>query len=106
MLLVLLGLTNRKTVAHSKPGPQTADNWHLFNDFLVRPVKKEEAISFNTSWKQPSVITFQIKSANNIIDDSWKLALDTSLLHQDSKYGFNFLYSHIYFLSISHVSKP
>ena len=66
-------------------------------------MKKEEAISFNTSWKQPSVITFQIKSANNIIDDSWKLALDTSLLHQDSKYGSHFPYSHMHFLPTPHM---
>lgn len=38
----------------------TADSqWHLFNDFLVKPVSEEEALSFAGSWKvsipKPSV---------------------------------------------------
>jgi PAB-dependent poly(A)-specific ribonuclease subunit 2 len=67
--------------------PQTEDKWHLFNDFLVRPVKKDEALTFNTTWKLPSVMAFQIKTASNRIDDSWKKNLDTSLLYKDSKYA-------------------
>ncbi|KFY21179.1 hypothetical protein V491_03098, partial [Pseudogymnoascus sp. VKM F-3775] len=71
-------------VAHSMPIAPAEDGWHLFNDFLVRPTKREEALSFNPAWKLPSVLTFQIKSANNLIDDSWKTNLDTSLLYQES----------------------
>jgi PAB-dependent poly(A)-specific ribonuclease subunit 2 len=59
--------------------------WHLFNDFLVRPIKAEEALTFNTNWKVPSVITYQVKLANNRIDNSWKQNLDTSLLYMDHK---------------------
>ena len=66
------------------------DGWHLFNDFLVRPTKREEALSFNPAWKLPSVLTFQIKEANNRIDDSWKTNLDTSLLYQESGYAHPF----------------
>jgi PAB-dependent poly(A)-specific ribonuclease subunit 2 len=69
--------------------PQQVDNWHLFNDFLVRPVKKAEALTFNTTWKLPSVIAYQIKASNNHIDDSWKKNLDTSLLYKDTKYVVN-----------------
>ncbi len=90
-------------VAHSQPDPEVTDNWHLFNDFLVRPVKKEEAISFNTSWKQPCVITFQAKSENNKIDDSWKQSLDTSLLHNDLKYIPHFSFSHWHPLPYPHM---
>ena len=64
---------------------QQEDRWHLFNDFLVRPIKKAEALTFNTNWKLPSVIAYQIKSANNRIDDSWKKNLDMSLLYKDTK---------------------
>jgi PAB-dependent poly(A)-specific ribonuclease subunit 2 len=71
-------------VAHSKPEPQEQDNWHLFNDFLVRPTAKDDALTFNTTWKLPSVIAYQIKAANNRIDDSWKMNLDTSLLYKDT----------------------
>jgi PAB-dependent poly(A)-specific ribonuclease subunit 2 len=72
-------------VAHCLPTAPEESKWHLFNDFLVRPVKKEEALTFNTSWKLPSVITYQIKAANNHIDDRWKQNLDTSLLYVDHK---------------------
>lgn len=59
--------------------------WHLFNDFLVRPTKSEDALTFNTAWKIPSVITYQIKAGNNRIDNTWKQNLDTSLLYMDLK---------------------
>lgn len=66
------------------PQPQEQDSWHLFNDFLVRPISKNEALTFNTTWKLPSVIAYQIKAANNHVDDSWKMNLDTSLLYRDT----------------------
>lgn len=66
--------------------PPEESKWHLFNDFLVRPVLREEALTFNAAWKLPSVITYQVKVANNHIDDSWKQNLDTYLLYQDQKY--------------------
>ncbi|RDL37203.1 PAB-dependent poly(A)-specific ribonuclease subunit PAN2 [Venustampulla echinocandica] len=76
----LVSLVN---VAHSKPAAPEESQWHLFNDFLVRPIKAEEALTFNTSWKIPSVITYQVKVANNRIDNTWKQSLDTSLLYVD-----------------------
>lgn len=52
---------------------------------------KEEALGCNTTWKLPSVLAYQIKAANNQIDDSWKLHLDTSLLYIDNKYVFQWV---------------
>jgi PAB-dependent poly(A)-specific ribonuclease subunit 2 len=72
-------------VAHSQKEAPAESQWHLFNDFLVRPIKAEEAVTFNTAWKLPSVITYQLRSENNRIDDTWKDRLDTSLLYRDSK---------------------
>ncbi|KAF2706246.1 PAB-dependent poly(A)-specific ribonuclease-like protein subunit pan2 [Pleomassaria siparia CBS 279.74] len=60
----------------------TDEKWHLFNDFLVRPIPKEEALRFEPSWKLPSVLTFQLKAARNSIDDSWKDTLDTQILYR------------------------
>ncbi|KAI9743044.1 MAG: poly(A)-specific ribonuclease [Claussenomyces sp. TS43310] len=77
----LVSLVN---VAHSMPEAPVESAWHLFNDFLVRPIKKEEALTFNTSWKSPSIIAFQRKDANNNLDDSWKQNLDQSLLYMDN----------------------
>ncbi|KAH0559633.1 hypothetical protein GP486_003846 [Trichoglossum hirsutum] len=74
----LVSLVN---VAISARERQPDSQWHLFNDFLVRKVTKEEALEFSPSWKAPSVLAYQIKSASNAVDDSWKEHLDTSLLY-------------------------
>ena len=68
--------------APSSREPDEEDRWHLFNDFLVRPISKEEALRFEPSWKLPSVLTYQVKTARNKIDDSWKKNLDTSILYR------------------------
>lgn len=60
--------------------------WYLLNDFHIKRVSGEEALAFNTSWKMPSVITFQRKEANNKLDVSWKENLNTSLLYLDPRY--------------------
>lgn len=73
-------------VAHAEPEAPGESQWHLFNDFLVRSVSTEEALTFNPSWKVPSVVAFQVKEANNKIDTTWKDNLDTSILYQDIKY--------------------
>ncbi len=67
------------------PNPQLRRRarWHLFNDFLVKPVSDREALGFNTAWKTPSVVMFQLKNANNKLDNSWKDNMDTSVLYMD-----------------------
>ncbi|KAL2069699.1 hypothetical protein VTL71DRAFT_14378 [Oculimacula yallundae] len=77
----LVSLVN---VAHSLPTKPEESRWHLFNDFLVRPIKAAEALTFNTTWKLPSVITYQVKAYNNKIDDNWKQTLDTKVLYMDA----------------------
>lgn len=67
---------------------ESPNNWHMFNDFLVRPVAKEDALDFTPKWKMPSVICFQAKSASNVVDNSWREHLDTSLLYFDYSYGY------------------
>ncbi|KAG9653830.1 hypothetical protein KCU64_g7625, partial [Aureobasidium melanogenum] len=68
-------------VAPSSPDPADQDQWHLFNDFLVRSTTSEEALRFDMNWKLPSILTYQAKSASHVIDDSWKENLDPSLLY-------------------------
>ncbi|KFG80129.1 PAB-dependent poly(A)-specific ribonuclease subunit PAN2 [Metarhizium anisopliae] len=70
-------------IAHAEQEAPGQSQWHLFNDFLVRSVSTDEALTFNTSWKVPSVVAFQIKEANNKIDSTWKHQLDTSILYHD-----------------------
>ncbi|PNY28099.1 PAB-dependent poly(A)-specific ribonuclease subunit PAN2 [Tolypocladium capitatum] len=76
-------------VAHSQHEAPGQSQWHLFNDFLVRSVSTEEALTFNTTWKVPSVVAFQVKHANNKIDNEWKNHLDTSILYQDLNPNLN-----------------
>ncbi|KAI4200031.1 MAG: hypothetical protein LQ346_002462 [Caloplaca aetnensis] len=67
-------------VALSSPQQQDEPQWHLFNDFLVRKVDRDEALRFATTWKTPTILAYQFQGASNVIDDSWKDSLDTSCL--------------------------
>lgn len=78
-------LVSMVNVAHAEPSAPEENRWHLFNDFLVRPVSKEEALTFNTTWKMPSVIMYQVRTAKNQLDTTWKERLDTSVLYLDAK---------------------
>lgn len=75
----LVSLVN---VAISSREKQSENQWHLLNDFLVRRTPDEEALRFDPNWKLPSVLTYQVKSARNRIDDTWKDNLDTTLLYR------------------------
>lgn len=79
------------TVGLSARQPQAESQWHLFNDFLVRPVEKKEALHFATTWKMPTVLIYQHQSASNAIDDTWKQSLDTTCLFQNwsLKYAYS-----------------
>lgn len=72
-------------VAHAEPTPPAESQWHLFNDFAVRGLSKQEALTFNTGWKTPSVLMYQLKAANNQLDTEWRSKLDTSILSLDLK---------------------
>ncbi|KAL8949374.1 MAG: hypothetical protein Q9222_004510 [Ikaeria aurantiellina] len=67
-------------VAISSQKRQEEAQWHLFNDFLVRKIDKEEALRFATTWKTPTVVAYQHQGASHAIDDTWKASLDTSCL--------------------------
>ncbi|KAE8137625.1 PAB-dependent poly(A)-specific ribonuclease subunit pan2 [Aspergillus pseudotamarii] len=70
-------------VSISSREPETANKWHLFNDFLVTEVDKDEALRFTQPWKVPCVLAYQVKDARHARDDNWKNALDTTLLYRD-----------------------
>lgn len=70
-------------VAISEPSPREDSNqWHLFNDFLVRKIEQDEALEV-TPWKTPVILTYQVRNARHNIDDSWKDSLDLSCLYFD-----------------------
>ncbi|KAL2003678.1 hypothetical protein VTN02DRAFT_2828 [Thermoascus thermophilus] len=92
----LVGIVAEVDIEHQKPHlvsfidvnvsarePQENSSWHLFNDFLVTEVDKDEALNFNQPWKLPCILAYQVKSARHAVDDSWKDELDTSLLFHE-----------------------
>lgn len=92
----LVGIVAEVDIEHQKPHlvsfidvnvsarePQEKSSWHLFNDFLVTEVDKDEALKFNQPWKLPCILAYQVKSARHAVDDSWKDELDISLLFHE-----------------------
>ncbi|KAL9129564.1 MAG: hypothetical protein Q9217_002020 [Psora testacea] len=73
-------------VAISEPLPQyeaERNNWHLFNDFLVRKVDKQEALRFVPSWKMPVVLSYQMKAYRHAVDHTWKSNPDITCLYNE-----------------------
>ncbi|GAA5855893.1 hypothetical protein JCM8547_000402 [Rhodosporidiobolus lusitaniae] len=70
----------RVSTEEDKPGA----SWHLFNDFLVKPVSEEEVLSFPGTWKIPAVLFYERVDANDILDlSSLPLQGDPSILCED-----------------------
>lgn len=71
-------------VAISDKNPIRQNQWHLFNDFLVRETPTADALHLEPSWKMPVILIYQIKSSRHAVDDSWKSCLDTSCLYYEN----------------------
>ena len=74
-------LVSMVNVAVSSHESCPENDYHLFNDFLVRPINRVEALRFNSFWKMPSLITYQQKRYRHHVNDDWKNELDTTLLY-------------------------
>ncbi|KAJ5582873.1 Peptidase C19 ubiquitin carboxyl-terminal hydrolase 2 [Penicillium sp. DV-2018c] len=70
-------------VGTSKAEFGEASKWHMFNDFLVTEVDRDEALRFTQPWKQPCVLAYQVRDPRHVIDDSWKNHLDKTLLFRE-----------------------
>jgi hypothetical protein len=44
-----------RTVDADELADRTSSSWHVFNDFLVRPISEDEALGFPGSWKVNTV---------------------------------------------------
>ncbi|PGH11073.1 PAB-dependent poly(A)-specific ribonuclease subunit PAN2 [Helicocarpus griseus UAMH5409] len=67
-------------VAISSRDYNDSNRWHLFNDFLVTEVSRDEVFAFNQPWKLPCSLSYQVQTARHSVDDAWKNELDTTLL--------------------------
>ncbi|BGP54203.1 hypothetical protein JCM8202_001336 [Rhodotorula sphaerocarpa] len=64
---------------------KTGLSWHLFNDFLVRPVSEEEALSFPGKWKIPAVLFFERVDTPDVLDLSeLPMQSDPAVLCEDT----------------------
>lgn len=61
-----------------------AQAWHVFNDFLVKPIGEDEALSFPGSWKIPAILYYTRTDCESIVDyGALALSPDTSILFND-----------------------
>lgn len=60
--------------------PRQTGDWYLFNDFLVRQIPEDQALHFDSAWKLPSIITYELKAERQKIDHSWQDHLDPTIL--------------------------
>ncbi|GAA5868955.1 hypothetical protein JCM16303_000318 [Sporobolomyces ruberrimus] len=68
----------------SPEGSKATPSWHLFNDFLVRPISEQEALSFSGDWKIPAVLFYERVDSKDILDfSSLPLKGDPSILCED-----------------------
>ena len=75
----LVSLVKIPQAEESGPG-----EWVMFNDFVVRPVSEEAALSFAADWKTPAVLIFERVDSHTALDLSrLPTSLDTEILFQD-----------------------
>ncbi|OJA15705.1 hypothetical protein AZE42_08691 [Rhizopogon vesiculosus] len=64
--------------------------WFLFNDFVVRNISEEEALSFPSTWKVPAVLYFERIDVRQQLDYSGlPQQLDPSILSLDTSISVN-----------------
>ncbi|KAF8919283.1 PAB-dependent poly-A-specific ribonuclease subunit PAN2 [Mucidula mucida] len=64
--------------------------WYLFNDFVVRNISEQEALSFPNKWKVPAVLHFERVDLRDVLDFSeLPVTLDASILSRDTSISMN-----------------
>ncbi|KZS98990.1 cysteine proteinase [Sistotremastrum niveocremeum HHB9708] len=70
--------------------PQLASPWFIFNDFVVKNIPEEEALSFPANWKTPAVVYLEREDIHNIIDlQHFSNKMDPTILSQDTSISPN-----------------
>ncbi|KZP32520.1 PAB-dependent poly-A-specific ribonuclease subunit PAN2 [Athelia psychrophila] len=65
--------------------------WFVFNDFVVRNVSEEDALSFSGSWKVPAIVYLERIDDNRQVVDISRLPneIDLSILSRDTSISVN-----------------
>lgn len=68
----------------------TKGPWYLFNDFAVRNISEEEALSCPSTWKKPSILYLERTDVRDRLDfRGLPDQLDPSILSQDTSISIN-----------------
>ncbi|XP_006035284.1 PAN2-PAN3 deadenylation complex catalytic subunit PAN2 isoform X1 [Alligator sinensis] len=65
---------------HQRKEGVTHQQWYLFNDFLIEPVDKWEAVQFDMSWKVPAVLYYARRNLNAKYNLTIKNPIEASVL--------------------------
>jgi PAB-dependent poly(A)-specific ribonuclease subunit 2 len=70
--------------------PYIKDPWFLFNDFVVRNISEDEALSFPSTWKVPAVLYLERENVRSRLDfRGLPDELDPSILSRDTSISVN-----------------
>lgn len=85
---ILDSRTGGSLVAHIKVGETyhqrkegvTHQQWYLFNDFLIEPIDKHEAVQFDMNWKVPAILYYVKRNLNSRYNLNIKNPIEASVL--------------------------
>nr|XP_044611928.1 PAN2-PAN3 deadenylation complex catalytic subunit PAN2 isoform X6 [Equus asinus] len=58
----------------------THQQWYLFNDFLIEPIDKHEAVQFDMNWKVPAILYYIKRNLNSKYNLNIKNPIEASVL--------------------------
>ncbi|KAH0830330.1 ubiquitin carboxyl-terminal hydrolase-domain-containing protein [Lanmaoa asiatica] len=86
----LVAIVKGKSLPEAESQPHLKGPWFLFNDFVVRNISEDEALSFPSTWKVPAVLYLEREDVRSQLDFSGLPdELDSSILSRDTSISVN-----------------
>ncbi|KAM4699078.1 PAN2-PAN3 deadenylation complex catalytic subunit PAN2 [Discoglossus pictus] len=106
--------TGGSLVAHIKVGETyhqrkegvTHQQWYLFNDFLIEPVDKCEAVQFDMMWKVPAILFYAKRNLNTKFNLTIKNPIETNVLLAEASLARKQRKCHATFIPLSLNEMP